>query len=150
MCVCVGAYVLEDMEMNGGDNIKADYWDIIWEIVHCLQVLQEVDQKRAVVKAVMNIWLRKGWEFLTTWNNIISSIINYNMKLVDALSLSTLEINIRIYQQMRNFLFSIDQPRKVAHNAEVASYTGTYVGRFYFTYARTSVTTATDSWYFIG
>jgi hypothetical protein len=51
---------------------------------------------------------------------------------------------------MRSFLLSIDRPRKVAHKAEVASYTGNYVGRFYVLYASTSVTMATDSWYFIG
>jgi hypothetical protein len=65
---------------------------------------------------------------------------------VAALSLSTPKIN----QQMRNFLFSIDRPQKVAQKAEVASYTGNYVGRFYVAYARTSVAVATDSWYFIG
>lgn len=51
---------------------------------------------------------------------------------------------------MRNVLLSIHRPRKVAHKAEVASYTGNYVGRFYVAYARTSVSMATHSWYFIG
>ena len=51
---------------------------------------------------------------------------------------------------MKIFLLSIHRPRKVSHKAEVASYTGNYVGRFYVAYARMSVTMATVSWYFIG
>lgn len=61
----------------------------------------------------------KRWEFLTSWNSITSSIINYAITFVAALSLSSLKINIQINQQMRNFLFSIHRPWKVARKAEV-------------------------------
>ena len=51
---------------------------------------------------------------------------------------------------MRNFLFNVDRPRRLSHKVEVASYTGNYLSRFYVAYARTSVTMAMDTWYFIG
>jgi hypothetical protein len=39
------------------DNIKMDFWEIVWEGVDWMHLAQERDQRQAVVNTVMKLWV---------------------------------------------------------------------------------------------